>query len=179
MNKRAYRLGGAALLATAIVIAGCGATDINNTQVQRLVQTTLRPAPSVVSCPSGLHPTTGATFICQLRYADGDVGQLTVHELDAAGHVQTSPGDLKILTIGQKHAKRAVLKLVRKNHVGLRSITCPANTPAAAGALACQVIDIHGLHAAVTEHIGPGGALTINPATDLQIQGNVTRAPAR
>jgi hypothetical protein len=77
--------------------------------------------------------------------------------------VEASPGDLTILTIGKHHAETVLQELVSQNHVGLHSATCPANAPADAGTLTWHVVDIHGLHATVTEHIAPGGALTINP----------------
>jgi hypothetical protein len=170
MRQQCTRLAGLAALASGIIAAGCGTTHIDNSKVKHLVRSTLKPPPSSVSCPSGLPARSGATFNCQLLYRDGDTGQLTIHELDGAGHVEASPGDLRILTIGQRHADQALVQLVTKNHVGLHSITCPANAPTSAGTLTCRVIDIHGLHATVTEHIGPGGALAINPATDLHVQ---------
>jgi hypothetical protein len=159
-----------AALVTAITVAGCGTTHIDKTKVQHLVRATLKPAPRSVFCPSRLQAKSGATFTCQLVYADGDIGQLTIHELDGDGHVEASPGDMKILTIGQRHARTVLLQLVAKNHVGLHSVSCPDNSPASGGTLTCHVIDIHGLHATVTEHIGAGGALAINPASDLHVQ---------
>jgi hypothetical protein len=170
MSRRARPLAVVALLGAAIAAAGCDDTHINTAKVQRLMHATLRPTPSSVACPAGIHAKAGASFTCQLRYSDGDRGMLTVHELDGAGHVEASPGDLTILTIGQQHAEAVLHQLVTKNHVGLHSINCPANASADAGTLTCHVVDIHGLHATVTEHIAPGGALTINPATDLHVR---------
>jgi hypothetical protein len=175
MKTKAHPLAAIALL-TAVIAAGCGDAHIDNTKVQRLMRSTLRPPPSSVACPSGVHAKGGATFTCHLRYPDGDIGTLTVHELDGAGHVEASPGDLTILTIGQQHAQTVLHALVAKNHVGLHSINCPANAPADTRTLTCHVVDMNGLHAIVTEHIAPGGALTINPATDLHVE--MARKPA-
>jgi hypothetical protein len=158
------------LLAAVVALAGCGDAHIDSAKVQRQMRANLTPAPSAVACPPGLHAKGGTTFICRLRYPDGDTGELAVHELDGAGHVEAGPGDLTILTIGRQHAQTVLRQLVTKNHVGLRTSACPANAPAEAGTLTCRVIDINGLHATVTEHIAPGGALTINPATDLHVQ---------
>jgi hypothetical protein len=159
-----------AVATTAITVAGCGDTRIDGTKVAAHLRSSLTPPPRAVSCPSGARPHSGSALICRLSYADGDAGQITVHELDGAGHVEASPGDLVILSIGRHHAEHALLQLLQRNHVGVRQSVCPANSPAQAGTVTCRVVDIHRVRATVTEHIGPGGALVINPATDLHVQ---------
>jgi hypothetical protein len=173
------RRGPAALAATglAVVLGACGGeTRIDAGKVERMARSTLRPRPESVACPSGFRPSSGAVFTCRLRYRDGDTGALTVHEVDSSGRVVASNQDLAVTTIGGDHAQHVLRQLMARNHVGLRTLSCPASTPTNAGTVDCRVIDKHGLRAVVTEHIDPGGALAINPATDLHVKAGPRRS---
>ena len=49
-----------------------------------------------VSCPSGEKAEKGATFECDLTYADGTAATITLHQIDDDGQVRTSAADIKL-----------------------------------------------------------------------------------
>src|SRR5437763_16842063 len=49
-----------------------------------------------VSCPKGLKAKKGADFDCELVYADGTKGTITIHQLDDKGRMRTSAADVHV-----------------------------------------------------------------------------------
>ncbi len=80
-----------------LFLAGCGSeTTISQSKAEGFVRGQLQPAPSVVSCPDDVEAEAGKTFECQVTYADGDRGRVTVHMTDDEGGVRVGPGDLDV-----------------------------------------------------------------------------------
>ena len=87
------------LALAATTLAGCGSeTTIATGKAEEFVRGQLQPAPSEVKCPDGVKAEEGKTFECNVSYADGDRGTVTVHMTDDEGGVQVGPGDLHLTT---------------------------------------------------------------------------------
>ena len=87
----------------AIALAGCsvstGGTTIDHKKaedVARKVADSGSVRLKSVSCPSGLDAKKGADFDCDLVYADGTKGTITIHQTDDKGGVSTSGTDVHI-----------------------------------------------------------------------------------
>ena len=92
-----FRRIGLGMVVAGLVLAGCGSnTTISKSKAESFVRGQLQPAPSSVSCPDEVEAKSGSTFECQVNYADGDRGHVTVHMTDDKGGVQVGPGDLHI-----------------------------------------------------------------------------------
>lgn len=96
---------GVAALVPAFALAGCGTTEIDSGKAEALIRKSVAGAGNFkvksVSCPNGVTPRAGGTFTCQLSItsvADSSVhsGTVTVHEVDANGHVTISPTDFHV-----------------------------------------------------------------------------------
>jgi hypothetical protein len=82
-----------------VALAGCGSTTIDKGKAEKLARKAAGSgtvALKTVSCPSGLTAKKGASFDCDLVYADGTKGTITIHETDAKGNVQTGGTDIHI-----------------------------------------------------------------------------------
>ena len=91
------RFGIAFLALTPLFFAGCGSeTTIAKGKAEDFVRDQLRPAPSGVRCPDDVKAERGKTFECDVNYADGNRGTVTVHMTDDDGGVRVGPGDLRI-----------------------------------------------------------------------------------
>jgi uncharacterized protein DUF4333 len=92
-------------LATALAATGCNASlstgDIKIDQkkteglARQIAGSGTVPVKSV-SCPKGLKAKKGADFDCDLVYADGTKGTITIHQLDDKGRIRTSASDIHI-----------------------------------------------------------------------------------
>jgi hypothetical protein len=101
-NRARFAAGAAAL---ALALTGCGTTVIDSGKAESLIRQSVAGAGNFkvksVSCPDNVTPKAGGTFTCQLsltRVADGSVhsGTVSVHEVDAKGHVTISPTDFHV-----------------------------------------------------------------------------------
>jgi hypothetical protein len=89
----------AAVLAT--LSAGCstGVIKIDQKKTEGLARKIAGSgtvALKTVSCPSGLKAKKGADFDCNLVYADGTKGTITIHQLDDKGRLRTAGTDIHI-----------------------------------------------------------------------------------
>jgi hypothetical protein len=90
-------------VALAAMIAGCGETTIDQKGAENLARKVANSGQvklKSVSCPSGLKAKKGANFDCDLVYADGAKGTITLHQLDDKGHVRTTGADIHITSGG-------------------------------------------------------------------------------
>jgi hypothetical protein len=94
-----------AALATALAATGCNASlstgDIKIDQkkaegLARQIAGSGRVPLKSVSCPQGLKAKKGADFDCDLVYADGTTGTITIHQLDDKGRIRTSATDVHV-----------------------------------------------------------------------------------
>jgi hypothetical protein len=88
-----------ALGMTAVVLVGCssGETKISKSKSEKFVADQLNPKADKVTCPDGVTAKASVTYQCQVHYADGDHGTVTVHVQDDKGNVVVNPDDLHIV----------------------------------------------------------------------------------
>lgn len=79
-----------------VAIAGTSHTKISKSKSERFVSEILNPKPESVVCPDGITARANTTYECQVRYADGSRGTVTVHVRDGEGNVTIGPGDLHV-----------------------------------------------------------------------------------
>jgi Domain of unknown function (DUF4333) len=87
-----------ALLAVApLLLVACGETEIDAGKTEALIKNGVAgPEPRDVECPDGIEAQKGATFRCDVTYAQGiPPAEVTVHIVDDEGRVRVGPGDLK------------------------------------------------------------------------------------
>jgi NAD(P)H-hydrate repair Nnr-like enzyme with NAD(P)H-hydrate epimerase domain len=81
------------------VLAGCGETTIDKGKAEDLARKAVShvgvPVKSV-SCPSGVKAKKGASYDCQLVFANGQKATLTFHQTNDSGHVIAGPSDLHV-----------------------------------------------------------------------------------
>jgi hypothetical protein len=86
-------------VALAALVAGCGETTIDQKGAEDLARKVADSGQvrlKSVSCPDGLKAKKGADFDCDLVYADGAKGTITLHQLDDKGHVRTTGADIHV-----------------------------------------------------------------------------------
>jgi hypothetical protein len=71
-------------------------TNISRSKSESFVNDHLNPPAESVTCPDDIAARAGDTYDCQVSYANGDRGTVTVHMLDDKGTVTVGPGDLHI-----------------------------------------------------------------------------------
>jgi hypothetical protein len=91
-------------LAAALVVAlaGCstGGIKIDKGKAEELVRKIAGSGTvplKTVTCPSGEKAKKGATFDCDLVYADGTKGTITIHQTDDKGAIRTAGTDIHII----------------------------------------------------------------------------------
>jgi len=87
----------AALLAVALLAAGCGETVIDDAKTEAAIEQNLRRATgqkvSSVDCPSGVEVKAGATFECAVNLAGGKQETATLKIINSNADVEVT--DLK------------------------------------------------------------------------------------
>ena len=88
-------------LTTALVaaIAGCGDVKIDSGKAEDLARKVAGSGTvklTSVSCPDDVKAKKGADFDCDLVYADGTKGTITIHQQDDEGHIATAGTDIRI-----------------------------------------------------------------------------------
>jgi hypothetical protein len=89
-------------LAVPLLLAGgCSSGEIKIDQkkaegLARQIAGSGTVAVKTVSCPRGLKAKKGADFDCNLVYADGTKGTITLHQVDDKGRLHTSGTDIHI-----------------------------------------------------------------------------------
>jgi hypothetical protein len=87
----------ALLVIAPLLLAACGGTEIDAGKTEALIKNGVEgPEPRDVECPDGIEAEKGATFRCEVTYANGiPPAEVTVHIVDDEGRVRVGPGDLK------------------------------------------------------------------------------------
>jgi hypothetical protein len=83
----------------AALVAGCGETQIDSGKAEdlaRKVAGTGTVKLESVSCPDGIKAKKGEDFKCDLKYADGATGTITIHQEDDNGSVRTNAQDIHV-----------------------------------------------------------------------------------
>jgi hypothetical protein len=88
-------------LTTALVVAvaGCGEVKIDSGKAEDLARKVAGSGTvklTSVSCPDDIKAKKGADFDCDLVYADGTKGTITIHQQDDEGSVRTAGTDIHI-----------------------------------------------------------------------------------
>ena len=88
-------------LATALVVAisGCGEVKIDSGKAEGLAKKVAGSGTvklTSVSCPDNIKAKKGADFDCNLVYADGTTGTITIHQQNDTGSIQTAGTDIHI-----------------------------------------------------------------------------------
>jgi hypothetical protein len=91
----------ALLTVLATLAAGCSAGSIKidrkkTEDLARKIAGSGSVPLKTVSCPNGVKATKGADFNCNLVYADGTKGTITIHQLDDKGRIRTAGTDIHI-----------------------------------------------------------------------------------
>ena len=86
-------------LVAVILTSGCVVkreTKLSRQKTEGFVREQLSPRPDSVTCPDVEKIQNGAAFDCNVQYADGRSGTLTLHMIDDEGGVRFGPEDLRI-----------------------------------------------------------------------------------
>ena len=86
-------------LALACLIAGCGEVKIDSGKAEDLARKVAGSGTvklTSVSCPEDLKAKKGDDFDCDLVYADGTKGTITIHQQDDEGAIRTAGSDIHI-----------------------------------------------------------------------------------
>jgi hypothetical protein len=81
------------------LVAGCGDIKIDQGKAEGLAREVAGSGTvklTSVSCPEDLKAKKGADFDCDLVYADGTKGTITIHQTDDEGAIRTTGSDIKI-----------------------------------------------------------------------------------
>lgn len=79
----------APVVATALLVAGCGGTEIDSSKTQDLVKANVEHTQQVkvssVDCPSGVEVDPGKTFSCTVHFSSGKTSTATleIRDMDA------------------------------------------------------------------------------------------------
>jgi uncharacterized protein DUF4333 len=84
-----------ALLPCALLVAGCGTTEIDSGRAQEFVKSAFGTAPRSVKCPSGVEAKAGRTLTCRVVAADGRRYDVVLHIVDGKGRVKVGAGDFR------------------------------------------------------------------------------------
>jgi hypothetical protein len=80
-------------------LTGCGGIEINKGKAEDLARKVAGSGTvhlKTVSCPAGVKAKKGASFDCDLVYADGTKGTITIHQTDDNGAVRTAGSDIHV-----------------------------------------------------------------------------------
>jgi hypothetical protein len=91
----------AAVAASLVALTGCstGEIQIDKSKAEGLARKVAGSgtvALKTVTCPSGVKAKKGADFDCNLVYADGTKGTITIHQTDDTGGIRTAGTDVHI-----------------------------------------------------------------------------------
>jgi hypothetical protein len=81
------------------LVAGCGQAKIDHGKAEdlgRKIAGSGTVALKTISCPSDVKAKKGVDFDCDLVYADGTKGTITIHQLDDKGKIGTAGADIHI-----------------------------------------------------------------------------------
>jgi hypothetical protein len=83
----------------ACLIAGCGEIKIDSGKAEDLARKIAGSGKielTSVTCPDDVKAKKGADFECDLVYAEGTKGTITIHQTDDEGAIRTAGTDIKI-----------------------------------------------------------------------------------
>jgi uncharacterized protein DUF4333 len=84
-----------ALLPCALLVAGCGATEIDSGRAQDFVKRAFGAPTRSVRCPSGVEAKPGRALTCRVVAADGRHYDVVLHIADDNGRVKVGAGDVR------------------------------------------------------------------------------------
>lgn len=77
-----------------LALSACGGTTIDSAKAEKLV--TGAPGIKTASCPSGVKPKAGGTYVCDFTALDGRTGTVTLHMKDDKGRVEAQQSDFHV-----------------------------------------------------------------------------------
>ncbi len=80
-------------------VTGCGDVSIDKGKAEDLARKVANSGTvklKTVTCPDGITAKKGASFNCDLVYADGAKGTITLQESDDKGSVHTATADIHV-----------------------------------------------------------------------------------
>ena len=86
-------------IACVALIAGCGEVKIDSGKAEGLARKVAGSGTvklTSVSCPDNVKAKKGADFDCDLVYADGTKGTITIHQTNDDGAIRTAGTDVHI-----------------------------------------------------------------------------------
>jgi uncharacterized protein DUF4333 len=84
-----------ALLPCALLVAGCGKTEIDSGRAEDFVKRAFGGVPQSVKCPSGVEAKPGRTLTCRVVAADGKRYEVVLHIVDRKGRVKVGKSDFR------------------------------------------------------------------------------------
>ena len=87
-------------LVVVVLLAGCGDRTIDHEKAEELARKIAdsgRVRLKSVSCPTGVKAKKGDTFDCDLVYAEGTRGTITIHQTDDKGSIRTAGRDIRLV----------------------------------------------------------------------------------
>jgi hypothetical protein len=81
------------------LIAGCGEVKIDSGKAEDLARKVAGTGTiklTSASCPEDVKAKKGDDFECDLVYADGTKGTITIHQTDDTGAIRTAGKDIRI-----------------------------------------------------------------------------------
>jgi uncharacterized protein DUF4333 len=86
-----------ALVPCALLVAGCGTTEIDSSRAQDFVKRAFGARAQSVKCPSGVDAKPGRTLTCRVVAADGWRYDVVLHIVDGKGRVKVGTGDFRLV----------------------------------------------------------------------------------
>jgi hypothetical protein len=86
-------------LASSVLVAGCGEIKIDSGKAEGLAKKVAGSGTvklTSASCPDDIKAKKGADFDCDLVYADGTKGTITIHQTNDDGAIRTAGTDIHI-----------------------------------------------------------------------------------
>jgi hypothetical protein len=84
----------AALVPCAVLLAGCGSTEIDSGRAEDFVKGAFSTPPRSVKCPDGVEAKAGGTLTCRAVDARGRRYLVVLHMVDGKGRVKVTTGDV-------------------------------------------------------------------------------------
>jgi hypothetical protein len=140
------------VLAVAVALAGCGASQLDSkkaeTTIKTLVSSKLGLPVKTVSCPSNVKLKKGLVTTCQVTLVAGETEPFTITQTDASGNVHIQPTNLLSTGVEKTISARLAAQGVKA------TATCPQHVVIKVGAkVICTATDAKGVKAGIVATI--------------------------
>jgi uncharacterized cupredoxin-like copper-binding protein len=151
-------------------------TTINSEKAVMFLKDSIHPTPRSASCPSGITAVKGGTFICNVVFADGVPGIVTVHMTNGSGGVSIGNADIRLADVVPSKADAFLIAKITPKP---KSVTCPSGIKIVkGGTFDCNVVLADGAKAFVTVHMIDAIGDVSFSTKDIHLQQPASARPA-